>query len=652
MIKKVSYLGLIVLLLSFLGFLLSKDFQLARAAEKGDVITRMYVTDKDGKPITGKIAMWSQFRLNADFKLPNGVVKQGDTTTISLPDEITFDSATSFDITDSKGKVVAKAKVDNENKKVLLTYTNYAEHNSDVSGSFFMYVRVDHYKVRQPKHIDLNITINHKRIPGGSFDYEGPTVEKRLVDKSAWKFDGNTRKINYGVAINRAGIDMRNVTVTDTLKSSSLSYDKSSFHIYKVRWYLDAAGQWQKEIKEDVTAKFPIQFNGSSFIIHFGNVSASDGYYIRYTATIDYEPVDGEQFFNDVTLKSSSGQDETKNGGYTFLVAGGKAEGYKYSIKIIKTDEAGRVLSGATFDVIRDKTKKVIKTVTTGADGTAVISNLLKDDYTLKEISAPPGYRKAADVHVSVSDFNTTLKLATKTIIDKKNQIDISGEKTWVDENDQDGKRPQSIIVKLLANGKEVQRKTVTAANQWRYVFTNLEQTDSNGDEIHYTVDEEVVEGYKKEVNGYNITNTHTPERVNVMVTKKWDDNNNVYKLRPRSIKVSLFADEKLEKTVTITPDVSGNWAYTFTDLPKYKKGKLIRYTVSEEQVEGYEKPIYDVDTAAGSITITNKITKRYSLPGTGGRGITTYLLSGFIVVIISTTLLAYKVYKLYRLEE
>ena len=78
----------------------------------------------------------------------------------------------------------------------------------------------------------------------------------------------------------------------------------------------------------------------------------------------------------------------------------------------------------------------------------------------------------------------------------------------------------------------------------------------------------------------------------------------------------------------------------------------MIRYTVSEEQVEGYEKPIYDVDTAAGSITITNKITKRYSLPGTGGRGITTYLLSGFIVVIISTTLLAYKVYKLYRLEE
>ena len=34
--------------------------------------------------------------------------------------------------------------------------------------------------------------------------------------------------------------------------------------------------------------------------------------------------------------------------------------------------------------------------------------------------------------------------------------------------------------------------------------------------------------------------------------------------------------------------DKDGNWTYSFKDLPKYKDGKEIVYTVSEEAVEGY----------------------------------------------------------------
>src|SRR5699024_12211956 len=42
-------------------------------------------------------------------------------------------------------------------------------------------------------------------------------------------------------------------------------------------------------------------------------------------------------------------------------------------------------------------------------------------------------------------------------------QINIEGTKTWDDADDQDDKRPDSIIVRLLANGEEVDVVEVTA---------------------------------------------------------------------------------------------------------------------------------------------------------------------------------------------
>ena len=39
-------------------------------------------------------------------------------------------------------------------------------------------------------------------------------------------------------------------------------------------------------------------------------------------------------------------------------------------------------------------------------------------------------------------------------------------------------------------------------------------------------------------------------------------------------------------KTVTVTAE--SGWTFSFTDLPKYKDGVLITYTVTEDAVDGY----------------------------------------------------------------
>ncbi|MGZ7215616.1 Cna B-type domain-containing protein, partial [Streptococcus pyogenes] len=70
----------------------------------------------------------------------------------------------------------------------------------------------------------------------------------------------------------------------------------------------------------------------------------------------------------------------------------------------------------------------------------------------------------------------------------------ISGTKTWSDNNNQDGKRPDSITINLLANGKKVDSQKVSAATNWAYHFDNLPQYE-NGQVITYTVSEDTVDG-------------------------------------------------------------------------------------------------------------------------------------------------------------
>lgn len=133
---------------------------------------------------------------------------------------------------------------------------------------------------------------------------------------------------------------------------------------------------------------------------------------------------------------------------------------------------------------------------------------MLRDSYQLKEVSAPKGYQLADTVIVTSTNFDS--KGAVIKIIDKIEKTSVSGTKTWRDNNNQDGIRPSSITVNLLANGQQVASKKVSASDNWQYSFDNL-AAYANGQKITYMVTENAVAGYTSTVDGYNITNTHNP---------------------------------------------------------------------------------------------------------------------------------------------
>ena len=123
---------------------------------------------------------------------------------------------------------------------------------------------------------------------------------------------------------------------------------------------------------------------------------------------------------------------------------------------------------------------------------------------------------------------------------------EVSGTKTWDDADDKDGLRPESITVRLFAEGEELSDKALTVEpdedGNWSYTFADLPKYAA-GVEIEYTVVEDEVEGYETSVNGYDLTNTHESDKAeDITVTKVWTDKEDQDGLRPANIVVRLLA--------------------------------------------------------------------------------------------------------------
>ncbi len=209
-------------------------------------------------------------------------------------------------------------------------------------------------------------------------------------------------------------------------------------------------------------------------------------------------------------------------------------------------------------------------------------ANGVNIEYTVREINVPDGYTVSY-----IQPGNTGTETCQITNTHTPSTIDISGSKTWVDNDDQDGLQPESIKVNLLADGVVKDTKTVTAADNWSWSWTDLPEK-ANGAKINYTVTEDPVDGYTTVINGYNITNTHEPQKIKIEGGKIWTDAGNQDGVRPDSITIELYAAGTEGPIRTTTTSAENNWAWSFEGLDKYAGGEKIAYTVKEASVDGY----------------------------------------------------------------
>ena len=287
---------------------------------------------------------------------------------------------------------------------------------------------------------------------------------------------------------------------------------------------------------------------------------------------------------------------------------------------------AKKVLEGKTLEEgkysfeLKDEKDKVLQTVTNKADGTISFAGIEYDEsqvgthkYKISEVAGnEPGitYDKTVyEVEVSVTKdtqanrLNATISKTpeelkfTNTFVQK--MIDIPVTKVWNDNNNNDGKRPNNVEVELLENGSSTGKKLILSSeNNWKGSFQNL-VAEKDGKAINYSVVEVATNGYQASVTGdvntgYTITNSYSNETVNIKAVKNWDDGNNQDGKRPSEIKINLLADGKKVETKTVKADQSGKWEVSFTGKPKYKDGKEIKYTITEEAVNEYTTTITD----------------------------------------------------------
>ena len=236
--------------------------------------------------------------------------------------------------------------------------------------------------------------------------------------------------------------------------------------------------------------------------------------------------------------------------------------------------------------------------------------------YTVAEVSVPAGY----------TSTQTTDKTGMTIITNKHDPYtgSIKVTKQWDDASNQDGIRPDAVVVILYKNGVEYARETLNASNNWSKTWSDLPVHHDIAVDTVYTLREVVPAGYTPtypaaiELEDHQdnhakvtIKNTHIPETVSFVVTKLWQDNNDQDGIRPDDLTLKVLADnQETGMTVTLVP--AQNWSATISGLPKYKAGAVgqtVTYTVDEPEVTGYTSAITG-DVASG-FTITNTHTPK-----------------------------------------
>lgn len=271
---------------------------------------------------------------------------------------------------------------------------------------------------------------------------------------------------------------------------------------------------------------------------------------------------------------------------------------------------------------------------TTGSTGKQTFE-LLPGRYWLEETAAPDGYQTmspitiivGADGVVTVNGHNVTDKDGTGQVqaLDAPKTTNLTVNKVWKDNDDQDGKRRtvtfdlyrklagEADYTKMDGQSRDI---NVNAGDSAAYWFDLPVVVD--GKQAEYkAVEATTIDGYTEQCTdpasmadgsgmAMTCTNTHTPETTSLGVNKVWDDANNQDRSRPDSITVHLVKNGvKTNQSATLS--VANNWsnANAFTNLPVYENGMKITYGVQEDVPSGYTVTTDGVDKNH-DITLTN----------------------------------------------
>lgn len=367
---------------------------------------------------------------------------------------------------------------------------------------------------------------------------------------------------------------------------------------------------------------------------------------ITFTFTNKYEelPTSGSLSFTKLVTYNGGTPEGTQtksvDGDYIFEV---RQKGEEIESPIIKyvliTVSGGKASSYKIADV---NDIEVFESIEETDGDWAVISDLPEGDYTITEVSknglilvdavrgdeeaSAVSEDKVVTVHVTAGKDNpATTSDAAASFTNNYETVNAKVQKIWLDNDNEDGNRPEELHVTLSNGHKEI----LNDNNSWSAIVTDLPKYNAKGEPIVYTWTEETVgngyvlistsdedieeEGIKTTITTLsNGPGDHYDPKTSFSGTKTWKDDGSI---RPEELTVILYSvngnsKEEIARNTLEKPESSENpdvWEYEFTNIPVFdENGNAIKYEVEEVLPDGYVVSVNE-DTSVNPNYVRNE---------------------------------------------
>src|SRR5699024_9079975 len=307
---------------------------------------------------------------------------------------------------------------------------------------------------------DAKVIVDGKEYPySGSVNYDewNDYLDKRALDQ-----EGNEvligEELEWEVTVNQNLSIIKNAIIKDTI-SAGLAFVEDSLEI------ATASGNELVE-GEDYTLEVTPTDNGETVLDVIFTNDVTEALTLNYTTVVVAE--NGQQVNNKVELNGDGIENKSKETerltAKQFSWVGGEYNPRRGVIVVEKVDSDGNVIETgeATFELYFEMNdERILVGEYSTTNGILEIPNLPLRTYYLVEVAAPDGYvitDQEIEVVVDKAYGSNEVVFDVTVTNYKENEepelVEVTVEKVWKDAENQDGLRPESITVNLLANSE------------------------------------------------------------------------------------------------------------------------------------------------------------------------------------------------------
>lgn len=278
-----------------------------------------------------KVKDTDKIKVNYIFNITTPV-KEGETMSIALPEELKLVNYTEFPLKDNDGNTIALATTDKNTGLITLTFTDYVNGKSAISGELFFWAKLDKTKVTDGNNtismpvngVTTDLTLKVTKTTGNTTGTTNPTV---LFKSGAYDKNDPTL-INWTITLNNANQNLFQPTIIDTIGPGQ-TLVKTSFVVN----YRDAAKKSKMKYTLPTTLtndRTEVSFTDAGFDLKLENLGSFSIINHYSSAVITYKTkVDnsGTQYINSASSADENNDSQTRNTTVKFYGSGGEASG-------------------------------------------------------------------------------------------------------------------------------------------------------------------------------------------------------------------------------------------------------------------------------------------------------------------------------------